>query len=747
MAVSIDLSITQNSQNVAENTSNVTVRVTAKWDWGSLNLDKRSGWLKIGETKYTFSSEFNSGQSQSGSSVLFSKTIDIDHNSDGSKVLYCSASYSSGVSSGTVTDSTYKTLTTIPRASVPTIRTAETGGSAVTSCKMGEKIYILTNRKSTAFTHKLTYSFGGKSGLTSGIGYPEPDVSTNFTPPASLASSIPNATYGTLIFTLKTYKGSTLVGTKTVSMKLYIADNMKPSVKVTTADPTGYLTKYGAYVAGKSTIKATLTETLSYGSAIKSRKITMNGGTYTQNPATSGVISSTENTKITATVTDNRGKTSSQASATIAILPYAAPQIKKFSVSRCNADGTANDEGNSAKVSYELAVSPLNNKNSKTFKIKYKKLSAASYSEKTVSVGYTANSSLVITGIDTLNSYEFVGELTDDFGSSSASKTLSTAESVMDFHSSGSGMSVGKISENKAEFDVGYAARFRKKVRFEQSIGLEDGGTGSISGLADAAGGSYVRKAKDGAYLVPVDPATVRSEIGAQANLGFTPIQQGGGAGQKSNKIYIGWTDSKLNAQVDVTNFGALAFESWVNSQLSGKANSGHKHSALFNGSGETYMTTGGHICPVKTTQQIGMNANRWAYIITSHPVDVSSDMRLKANFDRDMDLYIEMLDHIDPLSYTIIADEDGVKHVGYIAQEVWRAMKSVGLEIEDFGGFVRYMQEEGSVYSYSLRYDEFIPILHAKINKLETKIEELERQQNEEIALLKERIAAIERM
>ena len=65
---------------------------------------------------------------------------------------------------------------------------------------------------------------------------------------------------------------------------------------------------------------------------------------------------------------------------------------------------------------------------------------------------------------------------------------------------------------------------------------------------------------------------------GKQNNLGFTPIQQGGGKNQKNNKIYIGWTDSKLNAQVDVTDFGALAFESWVSGNYSAK---GHKHSAV----------------------------------------------------------------------------------------------------------------------------------------------------------------------
>jgi len=43
-----------------------------------------------------------------------------------------------------------------------------------------------------------------------------------------------------------------------------------------------------------------------------------------------------------------------------------------------------------------------------------------------------------------------------------------------------------------------------------------------------------------------------------QGNLNFTPVQQGGGAGQSANKVYIGWspTDNALKAQVDITDLG-----------------------------------------------------------------------------------------------------------------------------------------------------------------------------------------------
>lgn len=47
-----------------------------------------------------------------------------------------------------------------------------------------------------------------------------------------------------------------------------------------------------------------------------------------------------------------------------------------------------------------------------------------------------------------------------------------------------------------------------------------------------------------------------------QAALGFTPVQQSGGAGQTTNKIYIGWSGAGLKAQVDGTDLGAFVFGS-----------------------------------------------------------------------------------------------------------------------------------------------------------------------------------------
>lgn len=43
-----------------------------------------------------------------------------------------------------------------------------------------------------------------------------------------------------------------------------------------------------------------------------------------------------------------------------------------------------------------------------------------------------------------------------------------------------------------------------------------------------------------------------------QPNLGFTPVQQGGGAGQEGQKIYIGWSPSGLKAQAAELDLGNI---------------------------------------------------------------------------------------------------------------------------------------------------------------------------------------------
>ncbi|KQO67263.1 hypothetical protein ASF18_11365 [Methylobacterium sp. Leaf89] len=50
-----------------------------------------------------------------------------------------------------------------------------------------------------------------------------------------------------------------------------------------------------------------------------------------------------------------------------------------------------------------------------------------------------------------------------------------------------------------------------------------------------------------------------------QANLGFTPVRQGGGAYQQGNTVYLGWDGTALRAQVDSSDLERIVTRSWLN--------------------------------------------------------------------------------------------------------------------------------------------------------------------------------------
>ena len=54
-----------------------------------------------------------------------------------------------------------------------------------------------------------------------------------------------------------------------------------------------------------------------------------------------------------------------------------------------------------------------------------------------------------------------------------------------------------------------------------------------------------------------------------QNSLGFTPVQQGTGTGQKTNTVKIGWSDeSRLKVTVDATDLGNVVFDGNLPSSL-----------------------------------------------------------------------------------------------------------------------------------------------------------------------------------
>lgn len=239
------------SPNVTNNTSNITVSLiiqkTSGNTLGAYNLDKYptvslsvNGSAKTPTIVYIDTRNY-------AKCVFATWTDDVSHNADGtlscpivaSFTHYGSDSLTGGELSGNAV------LDTIPRASTPTV--------SASSVQMGSAVTITTNRASSSFTHTLSYSFGGATGtIATGVG-----ASYAWTVP-DLASRVNNATSGTCTITCQTYSGSTLIGTKTVSLTLTVPSRTAPTLSASSVVMGSSVTIY------TSRASSNFTHTLSY---------------------------------------------------------------------------------------------------------------------------------------------------------------------------------------------------------------------------------------------------------------------------------------------------------------------------------------------------------------------------------------------------------------------------------------------------------------------------------------------------
>lgn len=329
---------------------------------------------------------------------------------------------------------------------------------SASSIYMNSDLTITLPRVSSNLTHALTYEFGSATGtIGSGLG-----ASKEWTVPISLANQIPRAVTGSGTITCKTYNGTALIGTKTISFKASVPTSVIPTISsLATSDPSGCLTKYGNYVQNKSRVKIDITAAGAYSSTITSYKIVANGSTYNTRSATTGTLLKSGTYTITATVTDSRGRTASK-TATISAIAYNVPTAT-LNAYRCNSDGTANEEGAYFKATFTGSATALNNKNSKTFTLQYKEQSETSWTTaQTYTSAYSVNTYKVI-AVDTEKSYNVRFVAKDDFASVTKSVSISAAFVLIDFAASGRGVAIGKVAENN-EFDVNLISRFRQSI-------------------------------------------------------------------------------------------------------------------------------------------------------------------------------------------------------------------------------------------------------------------------------------------
>lgn len=344
--------------------------------------------------------------------------------------------------------------------------------------EMGKAVTINTPAVNNAYRHTLRYAFGGASGtIATGIA-----SSVSWTPPVSLANQIPSATAGSGTIYCDTYSGSTLLGTKSVSITLTVPGSVVPSAGTLSAALAEDTSGTGLYVKGMGKAKLTLSGASgAYGSSITSYTITGGGWTATNGALTTGTLASAGNITFTATVTDSRGRKAST-TRTISVIDYTKPGVAVCDVYRCDADGNRKKAGTYFAVEINASYSAITG-NTLSITARYKKQSESSYG---TAANVTNNGKTVIGGgnIGASTTYDVLVTVADKYNSLPILRTLSTKSVLQSFKRS-AGAAIGKVAELANWLDVAWNTRIRGNLQVDGTIStiipITSGGTGATS--------------------------------------------------------------------------------------------------------------------------------------------------------------------------------------------------------------------------------------------------------------------------
>lgn len=333
--------------------------------------------------------------------------------------------------------------------------------------EMGKSVTINTPAVNSAYRHTLRYAFGKATGTIA----ENVASSKSWTPPVSLASRIPDAASGIGTIYCDTYSGSTLLGTKSVSITLTIPSSVVPSAGKLTAAVTEDTSGTGQFVRGMGKAAVSLSGAAGvYGSTIKSYSVSGGGWSSNESTLTTGILQAAGEITFTAVVTDSRGRTA-QTTCTIEVIAYDKPGISSLSVYRCDSTGAKKNAGTYAAIEIKASYSAITG-NTVTLKAAYKLTSDASYGSDTV---LTNSGKTVIGGaLSASHTYDVRITVADKFNTATVTASLRTKNVIWSVLPKGLGFAIGKVAELANWLDVAWNTRIRGNLQVDGIISSAD---------------------------------------------------------------------------------------------------------------------------------------------------------------------------------------------------------------------------------------------------------------------------------
>lgn len=243
----------------------------------------------------------------------------------------------------------------------------------------GTALTISITRYSTSFTHTLKYSFGSASGT---IVEKTTGTSVSWTPPNDLCKQMPSSLQGTCTITCETYNGTSLVGSSTTTVQLYVPKwvQLEPQEGCAVVSPYNTGTRaeaIAAFVQGYSKAElsinaAKISTAQSYGATPKSYRVSFEGASIETVPYRTGLLTAPGVKNITLYVTDTRERTTS-ITVEFTVHTYSPPKLSDIAIFRCLQGGVASDSGTYISAKAAATYSDLGGNNSISLRVRYGK--------------------------------------------------------------------------------------------------------------------------------------------------------------------------------------------------------------------------------------------------------------------------------------------------------------------------------------------------------------------------------------
>ena len=419
------------TQNIVNNTSTLSWKCYGGSDYNDTSAYVSSGPIvvKINDTTVlNITDRFRMRKDK----LIGSGSLTLYHNADGSKSINTSItaavySYASNCSySGTIT------LNTIPRSSSLSL--------SATSLYVGSTITANISSHSSSFTHNVEFYINN----TYYQKYTEIKESKSFPIPMSWCGAMPSSTSCTAYCRITTYNNGVPIGDQVCkSFTITIPNDIVPVIGEINITNESILGK-NVLVKDKNRVTFNVSNcSAGEGSSIKSYTFSVLCGstvvatkTTTDTTVVFGPFSQIGTLKFKLTLTDNRGRSTSNSGSEpeLTCYDYFNPYFSSFTTYRANSNGDADINGMYMKCGYVQKYASVNGTNSTTVTVHYN--------------GKTSTDMLIYLG-DNSTTYKVYLTITDTYGGSGASstETIFGQSRILNITSDGTGVAIGKMSD------------------------------------------------------------------------------------------------------------------------------------------------------------------------------------------------------------------------------------------------------------------------------------------------------------